>query len=75
MPSKYCPANSKRGQDKAHSIHAGELKALQFFFLNFKGTPSPWFYKTIFSSLKISEMAFSNQIDLPGIFLSPEDDL
>jgi hypothetical protein len=36
--------------------------------LNFKGTPSQEEHKTIFSSLKICKMGFSNQIDFPAFF-------
>jgi hypothetical protein len=32
-------------------MRAGELEARQFFFLNFKGTPSQEQHKTIFSGL------------------------
>jgi hypothetical protein len=57
---RYCPANSKRGRDKAHSIHACDLEASPFFFLNFKGTPSQEELKIIFSGLKIYEIAMSD---------------
>jgi hypothetical protein len=50
-------------------IHAGELEACLFFFLNFKGTSSQEEHKTIFSGLKIYEMALSGQIDVPAFFL------
>jgi hypothetical protein len=46
---KSCLGNSKRGRDYAYSIHAGEMDACPFFFLNFKGTPSQEEHKTIFS--------------------------
>ncbi len=49
-------------------ICAAKLEARLFFFLNFKGTPSQEWQKTIFSSLKICKMALSNQIDFPAIF-------
>ncbi len=52
----------------AHSIHAGKLDARPFLILNFKGTLSQEENKTIFSSLKINEMALSDQIDFSGIF-------
>jgi hypothetical protein len=38
------------------------------FFFNFKGTPSQEEHKTIFSSLKINEVALSDQIDFPAFF-------
>ncbi len=40
----------------------------QIFVLNFKGTPSQEGHKTIFSDLKIEEMAFSDQIDFLAFF-------
>jgi hypothetical protein len=49
-------------------IHAGKLEARQFFFMNFKGTPSEEEQKTIFSGLKICKMALSNQSDFPAFF-------
>jgi hypothetical protein len=42
--------------------------SLLFFFLNFKGTPLKEEHKSIFSSLKICQMALSNQIDFPAFF-------
>jgi hypothetical protein len=62
--------NSKRGRDYALSIRAGKLQACPYIFLNFKGTPSQEEHKTIFSRLKINEMALFDQIDF-GIFASP----
>jgi hypothetical protein len=50
-------------------IHAGELEACLFFFLNFKGTSSQEEHKTIFSGLKIYEMALFDQIDDSAFFL------
>jgi hypothetical protein len=38
-------------------------------FFNFKGTPSQEGHQTIFSSLKINEMALSDQTDFPTFFL------
>jgi hypothetical protein len=40
----------------------------QFFFSNFKGTPSQKEHKTIFSGLKISKMALSGQSDTTALF-------
>jgi hypothetical protein len=60
--------NSNRGQYYAQIICAGKLEALAFFFLNFKGTPSPKEHKTIFSHLKISKMALSGQSDATALF-------
>jgi hypothetical protein len=40
-----------RGSILGSIIRAGKLEARQFFFLNFKGTPSQEQRKTIFSSL------------------------
>jgi hypothetical protein len=44
------------------------LEARPFFFLNFKGTPSQEEHKTIFSGLKINEMALSGQSDATALF-------
>jgi hypothetical protein len=41
-------------------------RPIPFFFLNFEGTPSQEEHKTIFSSLKINEMALSDKIDVPA---------
>jgi hypothetical protein len=37
--------------NEAQIIRAGKLAASQFFFLNFKGTPSQVQHKTIFSGI------------------------
>jgi hypothetical protein len=52
------------GWDWVQSIHAGKLEARPFLVLNFKRILSQEEHKTIFSSLKISVIALSNQIDL-----------
>jgi hypothetical protein len=44
---------------KLNKIRPRKLEARPFFFLNFKGTPSKEEHKTIFSGLKINEMALS----------------
>jgi hypothetical protein len=49
-------------------IYAGELEACPFFFLNFKGTPSQEELETIFSGLRIDDMALSDQIDYSAFF-------
>jgi hypothetical protein len=49
-------------------IHAGELEAHPFFFLNFKGIPSQQKHKTIVSGLKIYDMALSDQNNILGFF-------
>ncbi len=66
--SRYCPANSNRGQYIAQIIRAGKLEARPFFFSNFKGTTSQEEHKTIFSVLKNNKMAFSGQSDAMALF-------
>jgi hypothetical protein len=41
-------------------IHASELEACPFFFLNFKGTPSQEEHNNIFSGLGIDDMGLSD---------------
>jgi hypothetical protein len=48
------------------------LEAQPFFFLNCKGTPSQEDHETIFSGLRITNMALSGQIDSPVVFRSSE---
>jgi hypothetical protein len=52
------------GWDLVQSIRAGKLEARPFLFLNFKRIPSQEEHNTIFSSLKISLIALSDQFDL-----------
>jgi hypothetical protein len=49
-------------------IRPGTLEARPIFFLNFKEIPSLEEHKTIFSGLKINQMALSNQSDIPAFF-------
>jgi hypothetical protein len=44
------------------------LEACPFFFLNLKGTSSLEEHKTIFSGLKINQMALSGQSDFLAFF-------
>jgi hypothetical protein len=44
------------------------MEACPFFFSNFKGTPSQEEHKTIFSGLKINQMALSVQSDATALF-------
>ncbi len=58
------------GWYEAHSIHAKKLEVRPFLFLNFIGAPLQEEQKSIFSGLKINEMALSGQIDFKTIFPS-----
>jgi hypothetical protein len=56
------------GQYYAQIIRAGNLEVRPFFFSKFKGTPSQKEHKTIFSGLKISQIALSGQSDATALF-------
>jgi hypothetical protein len=47
----------------AQKIGTAKLEVRQIFTLNFKGKPSREEQKTIFSGLKITDMALPGQID------------
>jgi len=63
------------GREYTHSIPAVKLEARQVLKFFFNDTVSREEHKTIFSGLRISEMALSNQSHFPGFFSSPESHL
>jgi hypothetical protein len=68
------------GRDLAHSIRYNKLKARQGFFYNLDDKVSREEHKTIYSGVRISGIAWSNQSDLvlESLFKNrpiPQDDL
>ncbi len=53
-------------------ICVAKLEARQFFFLNFKGTPSQEERKIIFNGLMVCKMALSNKIDFQAFSSLPK---
>jgi hypothetical protein len=67
---KGIPAIQYWGRDLAHSIRYNELEAWQVFFITLMEE-----HKSIYSGLRITGMALSNQSELPAFFSSRQVNL